>query len=498
MMRLIFVSLVLFVTQMAVDAREIFDAIQKGDLVKVKELVENAPDLATVTGNNRFTPLLFATNHNKSEIAEYLISKGANINEIFLPDYYGNTPISFAIKNGNLNLIKLLYEKGANIQFRTKLGENYLHFAAAQNKVDIAEYLIDCGIDINSTKNGGLTPLHIAVITGSKDVVELLLNKRAGLDIKSNDHGTPLHFAIASRNDKIADMLRKNGAKDFPGEFPEYKGIYLGKTPPGQEPEPFVPELFRDIYRAYGTPAFSPDGKELFFDGYFMPGVGYSRIWWMREENGVWTAPELAPFSDFPSWHPTFSPDGKVIFFASSRPPEGKNTNDSNLWYAEKQADGQWGGAKYAGSPPNRENYGEMLPVPVKDGSIYFKAFGPGSRGTGIYKSKYNKGIFADPVSLDDMIEANIVDDYVDFDHIISYNFGGPKGAEITICFHQPDGTWTKPIYMGDRVHQGQGTSNGRISPDRKFFFFVQNITPYWIDAAFIEDLRKEALKDDK
>jgi hypothetical protein len=259
------------------NAQGVFDAIRNNDLHQVKELIEKHPDLVNTPGNNRFTPILFAANNNKSEIAEYLISKGADVDAVFLADYYGNTPISFAIKNNNLDLVKILLNNGADIQHRTKLGENYLHFAAAQNMVDIAEYLINNGIDINSVKNGGLTPLHLAVITGSVDAVKLLIEKEANLDIRSNDNGTPLHYALATRNNEIADILREKGAIDLPREFPEYKGQYLGKTPPGDEPEPFAPELFRDLYRSYGTPTFSPDGKELFFYGYFMPGIGYKK-----------------------------------------------------------------------------------------------------------------------------------------------------------------------------------------------------------------------------
>jgi hypothetical protein len=138
-----------------------------------------------------------------------------------------------------------------------------------------------------------------------------------------------------------------------------------------------------------------------------------------------------------------------------------------------------------------------MDPQLSEDGSIYFKAFGPGSRGTCMYKSKYSNGIFSNPISLDDMIDSCIVDECTGIDHIISYNYGGPRGAEISISFHKPDGTWTKSVYMGDKVHQGQGTSKGATSHDGRYFFFVQNITPYWVDASFIEDLRKEALKND-
>jgi ankyrin repeat protein len=472
-------------------------AAQSGRFAIVQQLIDHGA-VATSISHSGYTPLLEAINANSLEITELLIAKGADINLVFREEYYGDTPLSFAVRSGNLEMVKSLHLKGANIQYRTKLGANLLHFAAAVNKADIVTYLIDSGVDINSVQNGGLTPLHMAAIIGCLDAAELLVARGAKLDLKSKDGGTPLHFAIAAQNREIADFLRKSGAKDIPREFPEYNGKYLGQKAPGTEPEPFVPELFRDIYRSYSRPVFSRDGKEVFWTGYVLPGVGYHRIWRMREVNGKWTAPELSLFSDFDSLHPSLSYDGRKIYFASARPRGDKATTDIDLWYAEKQLDGTWSQARHLGSPPNRDVFNDMLPSPAKDGTIYFKVFGPNTRGTRMFKSKLVNKIYEAPISIDDLIEANGRDDCMDMDHLIPYTYGGPKGAVISITFHKPDGRWTRPVYMGDIVHQGQGTTDGRLSPDGKYFFFCQNISPYWVDASFIEALRKVALKDDK
>jgi len=472
-------------------------AAQSGSLAAVRQLMDHGAAAASKS-HFGYTPLLRAILSNSVEIAELLIGNGAEVNLVFREDYYGDTPLSFAVKSGNLEMVKILHQNGADLRYRTKLGAGLLHFAAAANKAEIAGHLIESGLDIDSVQNGGLTPLHMAAITGGLDAAKLLVARGATLDAKSKDGGTPLHFAVASRNMEIAELLRRSGAEDKPREFPKYSGKYLGRKPPGKEPEPFVPELFRDIYRSYSSMIFSPDGKEVFWTGYFMPGVGYQRIWRMREVEGIWTAPEAAPFSDFQSWQPMLSPDGKKIYFASDRPRAGETASLVELWYADKEPDGSWSRAKHLGSPPNRDAYNEMLPSPAGDGTIYFKAFGPGVRGTQLFKSKLVDGVYGEPVSIDDLIEANGRDDCADKDHLITYRFGDPRGAVISIIFRRPDGRWTRPVYMGDIVHGGQGTSSGVISPDGKIFFFDQNISPYWVDASFIKSLRKEALKTDK
>jgi hypothetical protein len=225
------------------------------------------------------------------------------------------------------------------------------------NRIDFVEYLIGCGIDINSAKDGGLTPLHLAAFTGSLDAAKRLVEMGASLDLESRDGGTPLHYAVAARNHEMADFLRAHGAKDTARAFPKFRGKYLGQKTPGTEPEPFVPELFRDIYRSYSTPVFSPDGKEMFLNVYLLPGIDYNRIWWMKEEKGRWTAPVLAQFSDFPSWQAALSHDGKKIFFASRRPKQGDHSDFCDLWFAEKRQDGTWSEAKPLGSPPNRDTF---------------------------------------------------------------------------------------------------------------------------------------------
>ena len=78
-------------------------------------------------------------------------------------------------------------------------------------------------------------------------------------------------------------------------DFPKLTGPYLGLKPPGMTPELFAPGIISTNMNAAKI-AISPDGKEIFFrlmayDHSFMTLVS------MREKNGVWSKPEVAPFS---------------------------------------------------------------------------------------------------------------------------------------------------------------------------------------------------------
>ncbi|MBN1271821.1 MAG: ankyrin repeat domain-containing protein [Candidatus Aminicenantes bacterium] len=491
-MRKIILSCILIVVPIVIHAQSIFEAIRANDLEKIREMVEKNPQLVNKRGPNNYTPILFAANNDKIDIVEYLLSKGANIDDVFT-DYYGYTPLIYAIQKGNLDMVRMLVKRGANIQYRTKLGENYLHFAAAYNRVKIASTLINCGICIDSTKKGGLTPLHISALFGNPDMAKLLAKKGANLDVRSKDGGTALHYAIAARHDDVAAFLRREGAKDKARKFPLYRGQYLGRKEPGTVPKLFLPELFLEIYRTYSAPAFSPDGKEVFWMGYIMPGVQGERIWWMREKNGRWTPPEVAPFSRFRSSSPAFSHDGKKLFFAAWGPVDGKIPRDSDLWVVEKRGNG-WGEPRHLGFPPNKKGVYETYPIPARDGTIYFNAFGGGTRntGTGMYKSKYANGTYTEKLSLDGLFDADILDDCSVMDYMIFHTPHRTRsyGSQLFVCFHQSDGIWTRPIYLGDLFHQGLASNFGKISPNDKYFFFLQDIALYWVDATIIEELR--------
>jgi len=60
----------------------------------------------------------------------------------------------------------------------------------------------------------GYAPLHWACYFGYADVAELLLDSGANPNLISDTARTPLEIAKAMDYDKIAELLRKHGAKE--------------------------------------------------------------------------------------------------------------------------------------------------------------------------------------------------------------------------------------------------------------------------------------------
>jgi len=86
---------------------------------------------------------------------------------------------------------------------------------------NVASVLLAHGADINAKDGEGKTPLHFAAQQGTFRAVEWLLKNGADVNAKDNKGVTPLSLTkfrnrgreVEKRKD-IADLLRKNGAKE--------------------------------------------------------------------------------------------------------------------------------------------------------------------------------------------------------------------------------------------------------------------------------------------
>ena len=81
--------------------------------------------------------LLAIKHNNKDDILKYL-DEGYNINQRYLPNYI--TPIMYATQLGNLEIIKLLCEKGADFNITDSIGGNSFLIADMLDRNDIINY----------------------------------------------------------------------------------------------------------------------------------------------------------------------------------------------------------------------------------------------------------------------------------------------------------------------------------------------------------------------
>jgi hypothetical protein len=90
---------------------------------------------------------------------------------------YGRTPLSWAARQGREAVVKLLLEKGAEIEAKDEYGRTPLSWAAGQGHEAVVKLLLEKGAEIEVKDEYGSTPLSWAAEQGHEAVVKLLLEK---------------------------------------------------------------------------------------------------------------------------------------------------------------------------------------------------------------------------------------------------------------------------------------------------------------------------------
>ncbi|MHC4538180.1 MAG: CocE/NonD family hydrolase [Planctomycetota bacterium] len=162
-------------------------------------------------------PLHQAAANGDVEQVRLLISKGADISA---QDEKKNTPLCYAVDSGNMEIVKLLVEAGTDINAGNRTP---LYMAVRKDNIAIAEYLIALGADVNAGKT---PPLEDAPYSSSIEMVKLLIAK--GADINAGPW-TSLHSAAEEGRSDIAELLIQKGAdvnaEDRGGYTPLYYSI---------------------------------------------------------------------------------------------------------------------------------------------------------------------------------------------------------------------------------------------------------------------------------
>ncbi len=181
----------------------------------------------------RNTQLFYAVYKGHLEIVKLLLEKGANVNA---KDKYGDTPLLRATKQRHLEIVKLLLDKGADVNEKDKYGDTPLLSAVEIDHLEIVKLLLEKGANVNAKNMNGYTPLMRATENGHLEMVKLLLDRGANVNEKNkNNYETSLHWAVWRRwggDLEIAKLLLEKGAnvnaKDMNGYTPLLRATEQG------------------------------------------------------------------------------------------------------------------------------------------------------------------------------------------------------------------------------------------------------------------------------
>jgi len=111
-------------------------------------------------------------------------------------------------------ILELLAKNPKLLRATNSEGEIPVHQAAKYGQIEALKLLLDKGSDINAKTPQGVTPLHLAANFGELEAVKLLLERGAEPDPKEETGMTPIMAAQGGNHQEIIKLLKAAGADD--------------------------------------------------------------------------------------------------------------------------------------------------------------------------------------------------------------------------------------------------------------------------------------------
>ncbi|XP_062833941.1 ankyrin repeat and KH domain-containing protein 1 isoform X7 [Anolis carolinensis] len=185
----------------------LMEAAREGHEEMVALLLAQGANINAQTEETQETALTLACCGGFSEVADFLIKAGADI------ELGCSTPLMEAAQEGHLELVKYLLAAGANVHATTATGDTALTYACENGHTDVADVLLQAGADLEHESEGGRTPLMKAARAGHLCTVQFLISKGANVNraTANNDH-TVVSLACAGGHLAVVELLLAHGA----------------------------------------------------------------------------------------------------------------------------------------------------------------------------------------------------------------------------------------------------------------------------------------------
>ncbi|KAF0716138.1 hypothetical protein As57867_003000, partial [Aphanomyces stellatus] len=145
------------------------------------------------------------------DVVQILVERGADVN--FRP-LKGHTPLMSASQKGWREVVQLLMWHGASVDAVNMEGETALWFASKHGHVGIVRDLLQEGakVDVKSTRQVGASALWMAASCNHDDVVQALVGAGAAIDLPNAKLQSPLYAAAYHGHETTARLLLDYGA----------------------------------------------------------------------------------------------------------------------------------------------------------------------------------------------------------------------------------------------------------------------------------------------
>lgn len=130
-----------------------------------------------------------------------------------------------ASQQGHVDVVRLLIESGADLNYRGFMGKSALYGAVEQGRLNVVDVLLSAGANANQATAAGITPMMQAAKSGNHRLIQALLDKGADVNVierpelgYARDGGgssgmTALMFAARGGHQAAVELLLKVGAQ---------------------------------------------------------------------------------------------------------------------------------------------------------------------------------------------------------------------------------------------------------------------------------------------
>lgn len=196
-------------------SRSLLAAAQADDASKVRHLLERGADpsfMASSTNCPPHSPIRYAIDNDNREMLRLLLERGAEVNE----RAFGWTALHAAARNGKTEAVRCLLEHGAEVN-ALAFGDTALHEAAENGKTEVVRCLLEHGaeVDLRSRRPHGATPLLLAAAlqTRRSELLRLLLEAGADPNARAGGGCSPFMLAAERPCREACDLMRRYGAE---------------------------------------------------------------------------------------------------------------------------------------------------------------------------------------------------------------------------------------------------------------------------------------------
>lgn len=164
---------------------------------EIQALIDRRANININIGLKEVTLLLYMCYKGDIDAVNLLIDNGA---------YIALEHIFYAIKNGHINIVRLLLPHIGDINWIC-YGSSLLHHASNNGHVDIVSLLIEKGANVNVRNNRNRTPIISSILAGYLDVVKLLIEAGTDLTVPDTYGITALQYAYWNGNKEIYELV---------------------------------------------------------------------------------------------------------------------------------------------------------------------------------------------------------------------------------------------------------------------------------------------------